>query len=217
MPVRTKFMGYHLNYYIILVTGIFDSLANLTTVYYDLKISGVDLDKEKCLNKITLRNSVGRDFLKQLQIKNSYLFDFIKANEEFIELFYPFRESILHRQRLQQAVFECHDKDGIWKANIVDIPPNILKIIKQFDKKQEFELVSNWGVYSTFLEPFHFIKAATKKLTEFCDKYFELLNFGELLEMYPEVKRKIEESYKSKSHISFIQELEVFQNNHLGF
>ena len=41
-----------MNYFITLVTGIFDSLANLSVVYYDLKIKRVDFDNEKGMNKM---------------------------------------------------------------------------------------------------------------------------------------------------------------------
>lgn len=210
-------MVYHLNYFITLATGIFDSLANLSVVYYDLKIKGVDFDKEKGMNKIALRKKAGRDFLKQLEVKNHDLFNFIGGNEHFIELFYPLRERTLHRERLQQAVFEYHGREGEWKANIVEIPLNVAETIRQFDEEQEYETVTKWGMYSAFLEPFHFVRAATEKLIEFCSKYFELLNFEELLEMHPEIKRKIEESSKSESHKTFVKELEIFENNRLGF
>jgi hypothetical protein len=210
-------MVYHLNYFITLVTGIFDSLANLSVAYYDLKIKGVDFDKEKGMYKITLRKKVGRDFLKQLEVKNHELFNFISGNEHFIELFYPFRERILHRERLQQSGFEYYGSEGKWKANIIKIPLNVAEIIRQFDEEQEYEPVTKWGMYSVFLEPFHFVRAATEKLIEFCNKYFELLNFEELLEMHPEVNRKIEESSKSESHRTFAKELEIFKNNRLGF
>lgn len=210
-------MVYHLNYFITLVTGIFDSLANLSVAYYDLKIKGADFDKEKGMYKITLRKKAGRDFLKQLEVKNHDLFNFISDNEDFIELFYPFRERILHRERLQQSGFEYYSSEDKWKANIIKIPLNVAEIIKQFDEEQKYKPITKWGMYSVFLEPLHFGRAATEKLIEFCNKYFELLNFEKLLEMHPEVKRKIEESSKLESHKTFVKELEIFENNRLGF
>lgn len=210
-------MVYHLNYFITLVTGIFDSLANLSVVYYGLKIKGVDFDKEKGMNKITLRRKTGEDFLRQLEVKNHDLSDFIISNELFIELFYPFRERILHRERLEQAGFEYHGKDARWRANIIQIPSDTAEIIRQFDEEQEYEPVTKWGMYSKFLEPFHFIKAATEKLVDFCNGYLERLNFNQLLEMHPEVKRKIEESRKPEKYKTFLKELEMFENNRLGF
>jgi hypothetical protein len=214
-------MVYHLNYFITLVTGIFDSLANLSVIYYNLEIEGVDFDKEKSMNKITLRKKVGRDFLKQLKVKNHDLSDFIDGNEHFIELFYPFRESILHRKRLQQTVFEYHDSEGSWKANFVEIPEKAVENINQFDRRQKHEPLTEWGVYKldarTYIEPFHFTKASARKLAEFCNKYFELLNFDGLLEMYPEVKGKLEENRVSGTNRPFTKELELFEKSHLGF
>jgi len=212
---------YHLNYFITLVTGIFDSLANFSVIYYKLKIKGVDLNKQRGMNKITLRGGVGKDFLEQLTAKNQELSEFIAREERFSELFYPLREKIVHRERLQQTRFEYQGDGGSWKANAIEIPVDVAESISQFDKKQEHEFVTEWGVYGldtkTFIEPFHFVKASARKLTDFCNNYFELLNFNQLLEEYSEIRCKIEESRISETSMIPLRMVAIFEKCHLGF
>jgi len=111
--------------------------------------------------------------------------------------------------------------DVNWKMNIIKLSEDVANKIEVFDEESEYEFITKWGIYKLhseyFLEPFHFVKAATKKLIEFCNKYFELLAFNQLLKKYPEVKRKIEESNKSKTHRDFIKDWEIFKRDHLGF
>ena len=214
-------MVYHLNYFITLVTGIFDSLAKLSVIRYDLKIKRVDFDKQGGMNKITLRRGVGKDFLKQVTARNQELSKFIDCEQCFIELFYPLREKIVHRERLQQATFDYSGNEGNWRANSVEIPVEVAEGISQFDKKQEHEFVTEWGVYvphtQTFVEPFHFVKASARKLTDFCNNYFELLNFNQLLEGYSEIRCKIEKSRISETSMISLRMVEIFEKCHLGF
>lgn len=213
-------MVYHLNYFIILITGIFDSLAKLSAIYHNLEI-GVAFVKEKNMNKITLRKKMGGDFLRQLRDQNADLSDFIAREQCFIELIYILRDRIVHRERLPQTTFDYHDGAGSWKASFVEIPEKTLEYINQYDKRQEHEPITEWGVYKLdsriYIEPFHFTKALAKKLAEFCNKYFELLNFDQLLEMHPEIKDKLEKNKAPGTRSFLIGELELFKKCHLGF
>jgi hypothetical protein len=216
-------MAYHLNYFVTLVTGIFDSLARLSVIRYDLKINGVDFERKIGLTKITLRKPTKQNFpfLEQLLTRNPELSKFISNEQNFIELFYPLREKIVHRERLQQTRFEYHGDTGDWKANFVEIPKDVEANINQFDKKQEHDLVTKWGIYrlggQVLLEPFHFVKASTEKLALFCNRYFDMLGFNGSLETHSELKQEMEESKKSKTHMVFQKELEIFEKCHLGF
>ena len=209
---------YHLNYFVTLVTGLFDNLALLSLSYYNLQVKDVDVPQKKSMHKISLRN---KDFLKALKEKNQDLHGFIINNINFIRLFYPFRDEIVHRSGLKKAGFEYKGDDVNWKMNMIKLSEDVANMIEEFDEESEYEFVTKWGIYELhpeyFIEPFHFVKAATKKLIEFCNKYFELLDFGQHLEEYPEAKQKIEESNKSKTHGDFIKDLEIFKRDHLGF
>jgi hypothetical protein len=211
-------MVYHLNYFVTLVTGLFDNLAILSLSYYPLQVKGVNIPQKDRMFKISLRN---KDFLKALKERNQDLHDFIKNNKNFIELFYPFREEIIHRSGLKKAGFKYTGDDVNWEMNIIRLSEDVANKIEVFDGESEYEVITRWGIYKSnseyFLEPFHFVKAATENLIEFCNKYLELLAFNQLLEKKPEVKQNIEESNKSKTHRDFIKNIEIFKRDHLGF
>ena len=211
-------MVYHLNYFITLVTGLFDNLALLSLSYYPLQVNGVNILQKDRMFKISLRN---KDFRKALKERNQDLHDFINNNENFIELFYPFREETIHRSGLKRAVFKYMGDDVNWEMNIIRLSEDVANMIEVFDGESEYDPITRWGIYKSnaeyFLEPFHFVKAATENLIEFCNKYFELLDFNPLLEKNPEVKQKIEESNKSITHRDSIKNVEIFKRDHLGF
>ncbi|MCX6659216.1 MAG: hypothetical protein NTX81_02380, partial [Candidatus Bathyarchaeota archaeon] len=138
----------------------------------------------------------------------------------FIEMFYHFREEVIHRAGLGRMGFHCVDKDMTWQMNAIMLPKEISDIIETYDQRSEFEPITRWGVYGngqSFLEPFRFVRATTGKLVEFCNKYFELLDFDKRLEQYPEVRHSMEESNKTKAHQDYANYLALFVKDHLGF
>jgi len=220
-------MVYHLNYFIILITGIFDSLAILSYIRHNLQVKRVNLDDKTGMIKLTLRQKkgdgkgIGDEFLQKLREQNAELSDFIAREQCFIELIYILRDRIVHRERLPQTTFDYHDGAGSWKASFVEIPEKALEYINQYDRRQEHEPITEWGVYKLdsriYIEPFHFTKASAGKLAEFCNKYFELLNFDWLLEVHPEVREQLEENRAPGTRSFLIGELELFKKCHLGF
>ncbi len=85
---------YYLTYLIVLITGSFDSLAWLCNEIYDLKFHQ---------SKIVLKDHKENKFLKAIQAKNQNLGDYLlkKSTQEKISLFYPMRDSFVHREFLK--------------------------------------------------------------------------------------------------------------------
>lgn len=206
--------AYHFNYFVILVTGVFDSLARLSLAYHDLDIAGVDLERRKSVFKVNLRD---KHFLKALAEANNDLSKLIACNKTFIELFYPLRESIVHRDRLEHAPFEYYGKDAFRNANVMRIPPQVARMIGEFDQANEGEGFSDWGLASEWLHPFSFVRAATRKLLDFCSDFLKGLDFRGRLDRYPEVARKIDEARNSPTYIFSAKLRASFEESHLGF
>lgn len=195
--------GYHFNYFISLLTGIFDSLAIRTNNQYDLLFKGMH---------ISLNPRVGKVFLKAVGRKNPRLLNHVKKYLNFIKLIYQLREVIIHREMLQKIGVEFEGRDESWKMNFFKVDGNIFSFIKQCgDKSQEYEVVTEWGIYRLhkdyFLEPFHFAKSATRTSVEFSNKYLELLGFTNYI-----IKLK-----KKKITDDFLRGIEGFERDNLGF
>ncbi|MBN1245902.1 hypothetical protein JXA31_09945 [Candidatus Bathyarchaeota archaeon] len=163
-------MTYHFNYFILLITGIFDSLALHTKNQYHLFE-----DSEKISPyKISLRSKIGKKFLQAVEQKNPALRKHIHDNVDLINAPYLLRELIAHRESLHPQHFNI---DGA-NANFLFVTDNFSECLRRLGDDQEKGGCSKFGVYSrTFLSPFIFAKAMATLISKFCNRYLELLGY----------------------------------------
>jgi hypothetical protein len=211
---------YHFNVFLLCVTGIFDNLAVLATRYHDRNVPGVDLARRKNMIKLSLAKSTGEDFLKSVKTPNSALYDLIKDNREFIEMFYPLRHNVAHGVGVKPTGLVYQSTDLDWTLNAIVIGKEIADKIKLYDKPSN-DIMSEWGIVEIagehFLEPFHFAQTATRRLVEFCNTFFSLLDFEKRLVSHPDVQTKMSDGQKSKVTVDFNDTLRRFEINRLGF
>ena len=187
---------------ITLITGIFDNLALKTDNYL-----GINFNQKI---RISLNNKSGSDFLKEVRYKNQNIRNHINAYVEFINLIYLFRELIVHREGLSKTGFENRSDDGKWKANFIKVNDEIKQKLKACgDKANNYNPFTEWGFYELhtelLLDPYNFSLKAIEKLTEFIEKYLELLGYPSFIETQ---KQKDED---------FTKTLNFFEQYHLGF
>jgi len=79
------------------------------------------------------------------------------------------------------------DENG-WEMIELDLDKNIRNHIRLCgEKKLKYLPLTDWGVHETYwkslnhLEPFHFVKAATKFLIKFSNEYLRLLGFNDFI------------------------------------
>ena len=194
---------YHFNYFISLMTGIFDSLAIITQEQYNLTFKGDPIPPER----ISLNPRAGKNFLKVLKKRNPNLRKHINDYVNFIKQIYELRNLIIHREMLQKTALEFIEK---WKANFIMIDQDIADFIHLGnDRNQKYEPITQWGMYrlhtDNFLEPFHFAKSATKILITFSNEYLELLGFKDFV-------------FKNKNKDDdSVGRIDVFKKDNLGF
>lgn len=199
---------YHFNYFISLVTGIFDSLALYTKKQYNLRFKGNNVPSRTSLNP-----KVPKEFIKAVRQKNSALSNQIREYANFIRLIYELREVIIHRELPTKTAFEY--REGLktnWRMNFIRIDGDIASFIRSCnDRIQKYEPVTRWGLYKSqllyFLEPFHFAKSATRTLVAFSNKYLELLGFKSFIK---DVKNR-------NLNDTFARTIELFERDNLGF
>jgi len=191
---------YHFNYFISLMTGIFDSLAIHTKNKYNLTFEGSHIP-----NRTSLQSDNGKDFLKALKLKNPALRHHIDANSDLIKLPYLLRDRIIHREGSKATTFA----GGGWEANLLFIQEDFVECLKRCgDKQENYETWTKFGVYSgSFLNPYKFAKSATLLLSQFCDTYLHLMGYDNFIEKMRETNPQGE----------FIKTLNVFEEDNLGF
>jgi len=99
-----------------------------------------------------------------------------------------------------------------YEIGTVEVKGDIINSIKLCgDKIRKYDNFTQWGIFefnnSYFLEPFHFVKTASKTLVNFSNKYLALLDF----------KNYIEGLRKNDINDHFLRSLELFTKNKLGF
>ena len=126
-------MFYHTEYLISLITGIFDNLALLSKEQYGIEIIPI---------RISLNKYSGKDFLKKLKEKNLQLKEFIDCYRNFINLFYEFRNDIIHTSGLKIIASPICPN---W-SNFVNISKEVLNYLEQLGNiESEYKFISQWG------------------------------------------------------------------------
>lgn len=178
------FVQFNFNYFILLVTGVFDCLAIETKDKYNLKFNYDFLP-----NKTSLYAKLGKPFLQALEKVNIFLRQHISLYSNFIHLVYSFREYAIHREGFRimgiipsfQGVRKLGSSHG---TNRYTVDDKVVTAIKATGYKSK-EL-SEWGISYfdpfIFLEPYRFCKMITSLLIEFSDKYLELLGFSNFID-----------------------------------
>jgi len=186
---------YHFNYFISLMSGIFDSLALQTFNQYELSFEGSHIP-----SRISLYKKTGKEFLKAVRKKNPRLRKHISNYAHFINAIPILRERILHREGLQEVSFS--------HACMIIVPSEFVDYIKQCgDIEENYEPWTKFGVYShSFLVPYKFAKSGALLLSKFCNKYLQLLGFSNY----------IEELEKNKPEHDFLRTIRVFEKDNLG-
>ncbi len=198
---------YHFNYFITLVTGVFDSLAITTKNKYALSFQNDDISSRTSLNK---KN--GKDFLRALREVNQRLRMHKTRYVNFIKLIYELRELIIHRKMLDINYLTAIKNEEKHKIGTVEVGQEIIDLVNQCgDAIREYDNFTEWGVINSnnihSLIPFYFAKTAARTLIEFSNKYLELLGYNNF----------IDELQKKDHNDIFLEDIKLFEKNRLGF
>ena len=166
---------YYFNYFITLVTGIFDSIANY--LCDDLRL---DVPQKSW---ISINPKAGEDLLEKVGLANKPLRELIQAYEPLVKLFYELREDVIHRNLLEEiGISTVGLGNAEWRLNCIKINLKVKQYIKECkEQNQKYSYFSSWGLYNLYkdrelyLEPYTFVKASSKKLIEFANEVFDLL------------------------------------------
>lgn len=208
-------MIYNLNYFLMLVTGIFDSLAWLTVHRYPLPIrSRLDVTI-----RIGNQRSRGAKFVRLVSPHNSSLSDFIRDQKDFVNLFYPMRDSIQHRDPMRGALFM--QRSNGWVVSLTPLTLDAFEAIHVVD--QSGTPFTDWGIVEEMgppdggglLEPHRFSRKASRRLMTFVDRYLEILDLPSLITSHREVARRVAEAQSSEPEPPFIAKVYLARGSHL--
>lgn len=205
-------MLYNFNYFCLLTTGIFDSLAWLTVHRYSMPIRS----PLQVSIQITRPKSRGAKFVASISRHNSSLATFIRNNQEFIKLFYPMRHATQHRESAGGAKFE-HASEG-WTAILARIKQDAVDAIQRIDQSgypfTAWGLLNSSGI-SPMLDPHRFTRKALRNLMAFTNTYIELLDFPSLIAPHQNLIDKIADARSKAPEPPFIAKIYWRRDSHL--
>lgn len=176
---------YHLVYFVMLITGIFDSLAHIIKERYQLEIDDRwDISLRIPQNKKTTK------FYKKLECHDVDLHAFLTAmdTQRDIRIFYPLRDSLTHRElptgvHLQQA-------SDIGK-NVFELNNEIFEELKRLTDSPNFIIRGN----PCFLEPLSFIKWAQEVAVRLVNRVLSSIDWDSFCTTLPmDIQDKIHAS-----------------------
>jgi len=174
-------MMYHFNYFISLVSGIFDSLALTTKNKYKIKFKG-----DHIASRISLNKKSGKEFLKKVKEKNSELRQHISSFSNYINLIYKIRELVIHREMFEYLTVCNKRSNGEWEGNFLKLNIEIYKLFKNLkEKKIKYEGINDWGLYEKLIDfkcvdMYLFAKRALEEIIIFSKKYLSLLGYSKV-------------------------------------
>ncbi len=181
--------GYHLAYFIMLVTGLFDELA--WSAAYDAHLEGelrhVDLRK--------LRNNKG--FHTKLAAVNPDLANFLSDPHtcDTLALFYPARNQMQHRTVLSARLLSPnHPLSVVW-----ELPDETLRVIEALSANAG----TSWGMINGrsagFVDPHLFALSATKAVTSLADGVLKRIDWDKyLVQLDSDLQDGIQRTFASR-------------------
>lgn len=190
---------YNFSYLILIMTGIYDNLAWIMNIIYDLEI-----DKNKVGIKIPtkfLNNNKLTDYLKCLKDKNNELVEYISSplTQKYIHLLYPIRDALVHRDFFNSVHF-VNENEKIEK-NLVRVPLEVYNICGELDifKKGNSKFIFKLGD-EVFVEPYKFITIIGNIFENLVNDILSKLELKTLLSKY----QRSEEEYDTENMSEFL-------------
>ena len=164
-------MLYHFNNLLMLISGIFDNLAQTADKYLDINFPDPI--------RMSLFNSRSQEFLREIKCRHPDLRKLIESHGYFISLIYDLREIVAHREGFRGAHLSR-------EAYTIYISKDLFNRIKQIEgQRPSREKLQRWGIVEwpggdsvperIFLEPYQFSLKAMSILIDFINEFMDLL------------------------------------------
>lgn len=180
---------YHFGYLVMLITGVYDDIAWIIEHIYKL-----DLHKRDVTLKVTSK----RKLLKKVSIINKELYNYLteKHTQELINLLYPIRDTLQHRQFIRGSRYS--EQSG-YNQNLLQLPEETVNIIKESSEDLEtYGLVFSHS--NTFLfNPKLFTSKIIENTAYIINQILSLIDWNEIIKSLP--KNKIEEIILSNTKL----------------
>ncbi len=178
---------YHLAYFVMLITGVFDDLSHIIYEYYNM-------NPQIRSRYVGLRVQENKKFFKILYSENTNLHDFLvkEAIQGAIGIFYPIRDSLQHREFLNGTWFSESNEN---RRNIFEMSTETAESIKTFEGTSTFVI----NLHKPCLDPLPFTMWAQEILITIVNTVLSSIKWYSLYEQLPaDAQEKIRSSSQHK-------------------
>jgi hypothetical protein len=176
---------YHLAYFVMLITGVFDNLAHIIKEFYHMTIQ-----RRMSINLRIPPDEKPNKFYKSLQSKNPALHEFLTAPDiqRDINAFYPIRDSLQHRE-LPTGIQYYESSES--EKNLFELSSETFEELKKISDSLNFIIDGN----HCFLDPLPFIKWAQKVLVGLVNRTLSSIDWNSVCLTLPkDIQDKIRAS-----------------------
>ncbi len=199
---------YHLNYWLTLYSGILDALAWTSLYRYNIPPPNE--------NKVSIKSE---DVLDELDKRNPKIKEVLGKNRDIIDLVYDARNMVVHREMLQRTRLTNIQLN--LSLNMIKVNGEFLHHIKALQAVVPNGL-NKAGLYELappvefLLEPYRFVRFATRRFVDFLNLYITTLDYEELILLDGQLKQKIDEAAKMRPNHDVFN-MTRFQEDALGY
>jgi hypothetical protein len=184
---------YHLVYFVMLITGVFDDLAHIIEEFYHMKIKGrknISLQMPE-----DNKNQKPSMFYQLLQSENTALYEFLTApdTQRDINAFYPLRDSIVHRELPM----------GVQYSDGFEMEKNVFELSSETFEELKLKKISDSLTFiirgnPCFLDPLPFIKWAQEVTITLVNRVLSSIDWDSVYVTLPkDIQDKIHASNES--------------------
>jgi hypothetical protein len=185
---------YHLVYFVMLITGVFDSLAHILNEFYKLgaKKTGIRLRISKDDKDKDDKGQKTSKYYLKLQPKNASLCSLLisKDIQKDINTFYPLRDSLQHRDFFRSVLYQNASEPV---KNVIELSKGTTKELKEISASFPYII---WDDPS-LLVPFPFIKWAQEFTVQLVNQVLLSIDWDSFCSNLPkDIQDKIHASHE---------------------
>lgn len=177
--------GYHLGYFIMLVTGLFDELAWTIALRYGIRLNR---------REVALRQKTAGAFFQQIGTFNADLLKFLSDpdTQARLQLFYPARNQFQHRTLLPTFLADA----PVPRRVLAELPPETIREILALSANGG----ADWGMVNgpsgrRLVEPYLFTLAAVDSVAGVTNGILERLDWQGYTDLLPADVREEKREY----------------------
>jgi len=202
---------YHLSYFVILVTGVYDNLAWIINYLYKLGFSLEDITRNnvKLQNVYNPTNKPNEKYYKSLMQKAPAICNYLLSDKIscLIDFVYPLRDSIQHRSFIKPlTVSRVSSREQTPVKLVIEFPDDVRKILQRHFSPTVFGLAEDTSrsMRRDYYDIYIFSNALHAEIVSFVNSICAQIDLAELIPISQEQRDIIKDAIRNYEDNPFV-------------